>query len=61
LLQYLKEDIYNDDTGDALRRWLQFEQAIVKEKLNTKFTNLVSKGLSISDWEQNITSITNRI
>jgi peptidyl-prolyl cis-trans isomerase D len=57
LLQYLKEDIYNDDTGDALRRWLQFEQAIVKEKLNTKFTNLVSKGLSISDWEQNITSI----
>lgn len=57
LLQYLKEDIYNDDTGDALKRWLQFEQAIVKEKLNTKYTNMVSKGLFISDWEDNITSI----
>ena len=33
LIQYLKEDIYNDETGDALDRWLQFEKAIVKEKL----------------------------
>ena len=56
LLQYLKEDIYNDETGDALDRWLQFEKAIVKEKLNSKYINLVSKGLSVSDWEMNATS-----
>ncbi|MDA8956443.1 SurA N-terminal domain-containing protein, partial [Flavobacteriales bacterium] len=56
LLQYLKEDIYNDETGEALERWLSFEKAIVKEKLNSKFINLVSKGLSISDWEMNATS-----
>ena len=51
-----KEDIYNDETGDALDRWLQFEKAIVKEKLNSKYINLVSKGLSVSDWEMNATS-----
>jgi peptidyl-prolyl cis-trans isomerase D len=56
LLQYLKEDIYNDESGEALDRWLQFEKAIVKEKLNSKFINLVSKGLFISDWEMNSTS-----
>lgn len=56
LLQYLKEDIYNDETGEALERWLSFEKAIVKEKLNSKFINLVSKGLFISDWEMNVTS-----
>ena len=57
LIQYLKEDIYNDETGDALDRWLQFEKAIVKEKLNNKFINLVSKGLFVSDWENNVINI----
>jgi peptidyl-prolyl cis-trans isomerase D len=57
LIQYLKEDIYNDETGASLDRWLQFERAIVKEKLNNKFVNMVSKGLSISEWEKNISSL----
>ena len=51
LLQYLKEDITNDETGEALQRWLKFEMDLLKERQYNKYTTLVSKGLSVSDWE----------
>ena len=34
LLQYLKEDIDNDPTGQARAQWVQFEEALYKERLN---------------------------
>ena len=53
LLQFLKEDIYNDETGQAMQQWLNFEEAISKERQTNKYNALISKGLSISDWEAN--------
>ena len=51
LLQFLKEDINNDETGQAMQQWLNFEEAIRKERQNNKYNALVAKGLSASDWE----------
>ena len=51
LLQFLKEDIYNDETGQAMQQWLNFEEAISKERQTNKYNALIAKGLSISDWE----------
>ncbi len=51
LLQFLKEDINNDETGQAMQQWLNFEEAIRKERQNNKYNALVGKGLSVSDWE----------
>jgi peptidyl-prolyl cis-trans isomerase D len=56
LLQYLKEDIDNDETGQARKRWSEFETAIMKERLSSKYASLVSKGVNISDWEASIVS-----
>ncbi|MFL2569309.1 MAG: peptidylprolyl isomerase [Flavobacteriales bacterium] len=55
LLQFLKEDINNDETGQAMQQWLNFEEAIRKERQNNKYNALVSKGLSTSDWEAQLT------
>ena len=35
LLQFLKEDINNDETGQAMQQWLNFEEAIRKERQKT--------------------------
>ncbi len=51
LLQYLKEDIDNDETGQSRKRWAEFEAAIMKERLSNKYASLVSKGVNVSDWE----------
>jgi peptidyl-prolyl cis-trans isomerase D len=51
LLQYLKEDIDNDETGQSRKRWAEFEAAIMKERLSKKYTSLVSNGVNVSDWE----------
>ena len=51
LLQFLKEDINNDETGQAMQQWLNFEEAIRKERENNKYNALISKGLSVSEWE----------
>lgn len=51
LLQYLKEDIDNDPTGQARAQWVQFEEALYKERLNTKYSNAIAKGLNVSDFE----------
>tara|TARA_B100001741_G_scaffold313815_1_gene322282 strand:+ start:1470 stop:3527 length:2058 start_codon:yes stop_codon:yes gene_type:complete len=51
LLQFLKEDIYNDESGQAMQQWLNFEEAIRKERQTNKYNALIAKGLSISDWE----------
>ncbi len=51
LLEYLKEDIYNDPTGQQRAQWLVFEEALYKERLNRKYSNAISKGLHISDFE----------
>jgi len=51
LLQFLKEDINNDETGQAMQQWLNFEEAIRKERQNNKYNALVANGLSASDWE----------
>ena len=37
LLQYLKEDKNNDETGGALERWLKFEKDLLKERQNNKY------------------------
>ncbi len=55
LLQFLKEDINNDETGQAMQQWLNFEEAIRKERQNNKYNALVAKGLSASDWEAQLT------
>ena len=55
LLQYLKEDINNDETGGALERWLKFEKDLLKERQNNKYNALVAKGMSVSDWEAQLT------
>ena len=51
LLQFLKEDINNDETGQAMQQWLNFEEAIRKERETNKYNALISKGLSVSEWE----------
>ena len=51
LLQFLKEDINNDETGQAMQQWLNFEEAIRKERQNNKYNALIAKGFSVSDWE----------
>ena len=51
LLQYLKEDIDNDPTGQARAQWVRFEEALYNERLNGKYSNAVSKGISVSDWQ----------
>ena len=51
LLQFLKEDINNDETGQAMQQWLSFEDAIRKERQNNKYNALVARGFSASDWE----------
>ena len=51
LLQYLKEDIDNDPTGQARAQWIQFEDALYNERLNKKYSNAISKGLHVSDFE----------
>ena len=55
LLQYLKEDINNDETGGALERWLKFEKDLLKERQNNKYNALLAKGISVSDWEAQLT------
>ena len=55
LLQFLKEDINNDETGQAMQQWLNFEEAVRKERQNNKYNALVAKGLSASDWEAQLT------
>ena len=55
LLQYLKEDINNDETGGALERWLKFEKDLLKERQNNKYNALVAKGMLVSDWEAQLT------
>ena len=55
LLQFLKEDINNDETGQAMQQWLNFEEAIHKERQNNKYNALISKGLSVSNWEAQLT------
>lgn len=49
LLQYLKQGLENDATGEAKARWLSFEEGIQKERLTNKYNTLVSKGLFVSD------------
>ena len=51
LLQYLKEDMDNDPTGQARAQWVQFEEALYKERLNRKYSNAIAKGLYVSDYE----------
>ena len=51
LLQYLKEDIDNDPTGQARAQWIQFEDALYNERLNRKYSNAIAKGLHVSDFE----------
>lgn len=51
LLQFLKEDINNDETGQAKSQWLNFERAIRNERQNNKYNAMVSKGLFVSDWQ----------
>ena len=34
-----------------MQQWLNFEEAIRKERQNNKYNALVAKGLSVSDWE----------
>ena len=51
LLQFLKEDINNDETGQTKQQWLNFENAIRKERQNNKYNALVGNGLFVSDWQ----------
>ncbi len=51
LLQYLKEDIDNDVTGQTRARWIQFEQALQQNRQTQKYNSLVAKGLNVSDFE----------
>ena len=50
-MQYLKEDMDNDPTGQARAQWVQFEESLYKERLNKKYTNAIAKGLHVSDFE----------
>lgn len=51
LLQFLKEDINNDETGQTKQQWLNFETAIRQERQNNKYNAMLSKGLFVSDWQ----------
>ena len=54
LLQYLKEDMYNDETGQSKARWVEFEQAIAKEKIQQKYNALINKGIFVSSPEAQV-------
>lgn len=54
LLQFLKEDINNDESGQTKQQWLNFENAIRKERQNNKYNSLVASGLFVSDWQANL-------
>lgn len=51
LLQYLKEDMDSDPTGESRARWVNFEQALRKQQVENKYNVLVEKGFQVSDWE----------
>ncbi len=51
LLQFLKEDINNDETGQTKLQWLNFENAIKNERQNNKYNALVGNGFFVSDWQ----------
>ena len=54
LLQYLKEDIDNDETGQSRLMWLRFEEAIMNERKTNKYNALAQKGFSVSNWEASL-------
>jgi peptidyl-prolyl cis-trans isomerase D len=47
IIQFLK-NMDNDPSGNARISWLQFEKGIQEERLNTKYNNLIEKGLYIT-------------
>lgn len=51
LLQFLKEDINNDESGQTKQQWLNFENAIKNERQNNKYNALIGNGFFVSDWQ----------
>lgn len=50
VLLYLK-NMDNDQTGDARKRWLAFENQIKKDRTMKKYQALVSKGFYVPKWQ----------
>ena len=44
VLEFLK-NMENDETGKAKSTWIEFEKSLVKDRLNSKYNELIKKGL----------------
>ena len=55
LINYLK-NMDKDETGDAKRRWVAFENSLAQVQVNTKYNNLIKKGLYITSYQAKLES-----
>lgn len=50
VLEFLK-NMENDETGQAKSTWIEFEKSLVKDRLNSKYNELIKKGLYVTKAE----------
>ncbi len=50
VLEFLK-NMENDETGKAKSTWIEFEKSLVKDRLNSKYNELIKKGLYVTKAE----------
>jgi peptidyl-prolyl cis-trans isomerase D len=44
------QNMDNDTTGDTRKRWLNFEKYLKEDRIKSKYTNMVKKGLYVPTW-----------
>ncbi|MCK4663677.1 MAG: SurA N-terminal domain-containing protein [Bacteroidales bacterium] len=52
VIQFLK-NIDRDPSGNARKTWIAFEQGLSQERINTKYNNLIKKGLYVTKYQAN--------
>ncbi|MCD6332897.1 MAG: SurA N-terminal domain-containing protein [Bacteroidales bacterium] len=50
VIQFLK-NMENDQTGQAQAAWVEFEKQLIRDRIYTKYQNLISKGLYVTKWQ----------
>lgn len=50
-LIYFLKNLDNDQTGKYKARWLNFEESLMKERIQTKYYALINKGMFVTDLE----------
>lgn len=50
VLQFLK-NMENDQSGEARSVWIEFEKSLIKDRLNTKYNELIKKGFYVTQAE----------